>query len=125
MPFNSSVIVIEQDEEIATLICELLTVANYQVIWLIDTTNALQQVELLQPGLIIVDGDFVDVTEVTRGIKKSRRISKVTVFLLSESLSSAEWQALSQKGIDDYLLKPLQPELLLQRVQSIQQEPLR
>jgi two-component system sensor histidine kinase/response regulator len=125
VPFNSSVIVIEQDEEIATLICELLTVANYQVIWLIDTTNALQQVELLQPGLIIVDGDFVDVTEVTRGIKKSRRISKVTVFLLSESLSSAEWQALSQKGIDDYLLKPLQPELLLQRVQSIQQEPLR
>ncbi len=119
MPFNSSVIVIEKDEEIATLICELLTVANYQVIWLIDTSSALQQVELLQPGLVIVDRDFADVTKVTNAIKKSRRITKVSVFLLSESLSSTEWQAFSCQGIDDYLLKPLQPELLLQRVQSI------
>lgn len=120
IPLNSSVIVIEQDEEIATLICELLTVANYQVIWLIDINSALTQVELLQPDLIIVDGDFVNVTKVTMAIKKSRRIDKVNIFLLSESLSSTEWQSLSQQGIDDYLLKPLQPELLLQRVQSIQ-----
>jgi two-component system sensor histidine kinase/response regulator len=76
-------------------------------------------VELLQPGLVIVDRDFVDVTKVTNAIKKSRRITKVSVFLLSESLSSTEWQAFSCQGIDDYLLKPLQPELLLQRVQSI------
>lgn len=121
-PLNPSIIVIEQDEEIATLICELLTVANYQVIWLIDINSALPQVELLQPDLIIVDGDFVNVTKITTAIKKSRRIDKVNIFLLSESLSSTEWQALSQQGIDDYLLKPLQPELLLQRVQSIQRE---
>ncbi len=119
VPFNSSVIVIEQDEEIATLICELLTVANYQVIWLIDTSNALQQVELLQPGLVLIDRDFEDVTEVSSAIKRSHRIHKTTVFLLSEFLSSPEWQALSQQGIDDYLLKPLQPELLLQRIGNI------
>lgn len=116
---NSSVIVIEQDEEIATLICELLTVANYQVIWLIDTSNALQQVELLQPGLVIIDRDFADVTDVSRAIKQSHRLHKITVFLLSESLSSQEWQTLSQQGIDDYLLKPLQPELLLHRIGNI------
>ncbi|MEB3159838.1 MAG: ATP-binding protein [Synechocystis sp.] len=122
LPFNSSVIVIEQNEEIATLICELLTVANYQVIWLIDTSNALQQVELLQPGLVIIDRDFEDVTEVSRAIKQSHRIHKTTVFLLSESLSSQEWQSLSRQGIDDYLLKPLQPELLLQRIGNIPQD---
>jgi two-component system sensor histidine kinase/response regulator len=122
LPFNSSVIVIEQNEEIATLICELLTVANYQVIWLIDTSNALKQVELLQPGLVIIDRDFEDVTAVSSAIKQSHRIHKTTVFLLSESLSSQEWQALSRQGIDDYLIKPLQPELLLQRIGNIPQE---
>ena len=122
VPFNSSVIVIEKDEEIATLICELLTVANYQVIWLIDTSNALKQMELLQPGLVIIDRDFEDVTEVSSAIKQSHRIHKTTVFLLSEFLSSQEWQAFSQQGIDDYLLKPLQPELLLQRIGNIPRE---
>ncbi|MEB3227523.1 MAG: ATP-binding protein [Synechocystis sp.] len=122
LPLNSSVIVIEQNEEIATLICELLTVANYQVIWLIDTSNALQQVELLQPGLVIIDRDFDDVTEVSSAIQQSHRIHKTTVFLLSESLSSQEWQAFSRQGIDDYLLKPLQPELLLQRIGNIPQD---
>jgi len=122
VPLNSSVIVIEEDEEIATLICELLTVANYQVIWLIDPSNALRQVELLQPGLVIIDRDFEEVTEVSRAIKQSHRIHKTTVFLLSESLSSQEWLTFSQQGIDDYLIKPLQPELLLQRINSIRRE---
>ncbi len=116
MVSQSSVIVIEEDEAIATLICELLTVAKYQVIWLIDTSNALRQVELLQPGLVIIDRNFSDVTKVTTAIKASHRVHQVRTFLLSESLDSEEWQHFSNQGIDDYLLKPIQPELLIQRI---------
>ena len=113
---KSSVIVIEQDEMIATLICELLTVAKYQVIWLIDTSNALQQVELLQPGIVILDRNCEDVKEVALAVKASHRIDQVRVFLLTESLASEDWQTFNRAGFDDYLLKPIQPELLLQRI---------
>ncbi len=114
--FNSGVVVIENDEEIATLICELLTAANFQVIWLIETANSVKQIELLQPGIVLIDQDFKNVNQVSRLLKSSHRITNLKVVLLSEHISSAEWQTFSQNGIDDYLLKPLQPDLLLQRL---------
>jgi two-component system sensor histidine kinase/response regulator len=118
---NVSVVVIEQDEEIATLICELLTVANYQVIWLIDTNNAVKQIELLQPGIVLIDQDFQEVAKISRLLKASHQINvnSLKVILLSENISSSEWKELSQSGIDDYILKPLQPDLLLQRLNNI------
>ncbi|MGL5033660.1 MAG: ATP-binding protein, partial [Microcystaceae cyanobacterium] len=61
LSINISVVVIEQNEEVATLICELLTAANYQVIWLIDTANAVKQIELLQPGIVLIDQNLNDV----------------------------------------------------------------
>lgn len=116
---NSGVVVIEQDEEIATLICELLTAANYQVIWLIETASSVKQIELLQPGIVIIDQDFKDVNQISRLLKRSHRITNLKVILLSQQISSAEWQTFSQNGIDDYLLKPLQPDLLLQRLNTL------
>lgn len=119
---NNSVVVIEKNEEIATLICELLTAADYQVIWLIDTANAVKQVELLQPSIVLIDQDFDDVARTSRLLKESHQINTLKVILLSETISSPEWQYLSRHGIDDYILKPLQPDLLLQRLKVINRE---
>jgi len=117
---NSGVVVIEQDEEVATLICELLTAANYQVIWLIDSTIALKQIEVLQPGIVLIDKDLDNVDFISRNLKQSRQIPQVKVILLSRHISSPEWETFAQNGIDDYLLKPLQPDLLLQRLSMLQ-----
>ncbi len=119
---NNSVVVIEKNEEIATLICELLTAADYQVIWLIDTANAVKQVELLQPSIVLIDQDFDDVARTSHLLKESHQINTLKVILLSETISSLEWQHLSRHGIDDYILKPLQPDLLLQRLKIINRE---
>ncbi|MEB3174521.1 MAG: ATP-binding protein [Cyanobacteriota bacterium] len=117
---NSGVVVIEQDEEVATLICELLTAADYQVIWLIDSAIALRQIEVLQPGLVLIDKDLDNVHSISRHLKESHQLAPLKVILLSEQISSSEWQTFSQNGIDDYLLKPLQPDLLLQRLSILQ-----
>lgn len=117
---NSGVVVIEQDEEVATLICELLTAADYQVIWLIDSAIALRQIEVLQPGLVLIDKDLDNVHSISRHLKDSHQLAPLKVILLSEQISSSEWQTFSQNGIDDYLLKPLQPDLLLQRLSILQ-----
>jgi two-component system sensor histidine kinase/response regulator len=46
---------VEDHEESATPICEILTAAGYQVVWLIDGSTAVEQIELLQPKAVIVD----------------------------------------------------------------------
>ncbi|MFM7190997.1 MAG: hypothetical protein ACKOX2_09295, partial [Microcystaceae cyanobacterium] len=76
----------------------------------------------LQPSIVLIDQDFDDVARTSRLLKESHQINTLKVILLSETISSPEWQYLSRHGIDDYILKPLQPDLLLQRLKVINRE---
>ena len=115
---NAGIVVLERNEEIATLICELLTAAGYQVIWLIDSSTAIKQIELLQPGIVLVDQDFDDFRYLGKTLKNSRKIKSLKVVLLSEAISSAEWENFTKSGIDDFLIKPLQPDVILQKLST-------
>ena len=115
---NAGIVVLERNEEIATLICELLTAAGYQVIWLIDSSTAIKQIELLQPGIVLVDQDFDDFRYLGKTLKNSRKIKSLKVVLLSEAISSSEWENFTKSGIDDFLIKPLQPDVILQKLST-------
>jgi two-component system sensor histidine kinase/response regulator len=115
---NAGIVVLERNEEIATLICELLTAAGYQVIWLIDSSTAIKQIELLQPGIVLVDQDFDDFRYLGKTLKNSRKIKSLKVILLSEGISSSEWEIFTKSGIDDFLVKPLQPDVILQKLSA-------
>ncbi len=112
--FNKTIILIEQDEETATLICELLTAAQYQIVWLIDSSTALKKVELLQPKLVIVDKELSEHYHISRDLRYLKTTQNIKILLLSNQISYNE-----QNEIDDYLLKPIQPNLLLQRITSL------
>jgi len=112
--FNKTIILIEKDEETATLICELLTAAQYQIVWLIDSSTALKKVELLQPKLVIVDKELSEHYHISRDLRYRKTTQNIKILLLSNQISYNE-----QNEIDDYLLKPIQPNLLLQRITSL------
>jgi len=112
--FNKTIILIERDEEIATLICELLTAAEYQVVWLIDSATAIRKIELLQPKLVMVDKQLSEVHNISQNLRRLKTTQNIKILLLSNQISANE-----QNEIDDYLLKPIQPNLLLQRISSL------
>jgi two-component system sensor histidine kinase/response regulator len=115
---NSGIVVLERNEELATLICELLTAAGYQVIWLIDSSTAIKQIELLQPGIVLIDQDFEDFRYIGKTLKHSRKIKSLKVVLLSDGISDSEWETITKNGIDAFLTKPVQPDFLLQELSS-------
>ncbi|NJO94009.1 MAG: response regulator [Hydrococcus sp. RM1_1_31] len=116
---GKSIILIEKNEEVATLICELLTAAKYQVVWLIDSLTGIEQIELLQPTIVIINRNFPEVYHITQTLKKLQTTRTIKILLLSDKITSKDWQNLSKQGIDDYLLKPVQPHLLLQRISAL------
>lgn len=116
---GKSIILLEKDEEVATLICELLTAANYQVVWLIDSVTAIGQIELLQPTIVIINRNLPEVYHISQTLKKLQTTKSIKILLLSDKITSKNWQEFSQQGIDDYLLKPVQPHLLLQRISTL------
>jgi two-component system sensor histidine kinase/response regulator len=116
------IVLIAEDEETATTICDLLTHAGYQVVWIVDALNALVNIEVLQPKLVIVETPLSDIqgSELIEDLrnKYSTSLLKILVlmanYLISKDLNSF-WEA----GADDYLVKPLKTDSLLNKIQGL------
>lgn len=118
---KGSIILVEHEEERATLVCEMLTVAGYQVVWLIDGATAVEQIELLRPRAVVVDWqlpgmDGYEISTCLRNLTTTRQIKLLA--LTSPSLSEDEEHCLTLLA-DDYLHHPVEPMLLLKKITQL------
>lgn len=115
---GGTIVLVSQDEEMATLICELLTATNYQVIWLIDSAIAIRQVTILQPILVMLDGQQskIPVEEMLQSLQASPQTQKIPSLLIGDRLETKRWQKLQKYGCQDYLQKPIESEELINLV---------
>ena len=116
---NATIVLICNDEETGTCLCELLTAAGYQVIWLVDATEAIiHRIKLIQPKIVILEQSLEMSLSLAQKIK-SLWANEIYIILVKEEISGNEWEELFNAGIDEYLLKPLQPRVLLKKVNNI------
>ena len=115
---KKTIVLVSQEEEHSTIICQLLTAAEYQVVWLIDPSTAINQIQLLEPKLVILDRDLLelDIINISQNLPHSQLDRKIPLILFSWELKEEEWQYFSSLGVDDYLLKSMHPNNLLEKV---------
>lgn len=120
-----TIMLITEDEETATFICQLLNTIDCQVVWLMDSTMAMNQVELLQPKLIIIDCDFglLGVNNMTHAIQNSSLANRINLIALGDnqcSLHHNSNQGLRQESatgnIDGCLSKTMEPAEIINQV---------
>jgi two-component system sensor histidine kinase/response regulator len=116
---NKTILLISKDEELATCICELLTVAEYQIIWLVDSSDAIHKIKVLEPKLLIIEDEISQIYRLSHEIKSWKQEKQVKIIIIKPNINGDEWQDLSINGIDEYLLKPLQPTLLLTKLEKM------
>lgn len=116
------IVVIENHEETATLICDILTAAGFQVVWLLEASTAMKQIEILQPLIIIVDLQLSGTSgkEIIEQIRSLPGMEDVKVLALANKVSSENLVL----GANNYLLKPVLPQSLLQKVQILMANPI-
>jgi two-component system, sensor histidine kinase and response regulator len=115
------IILIEAQEDSATLICDILTAAGYQVIWMIDPATAVQQIQLLQPLAVITALDLtsMDGYEIVRQLRHHPITNEIKIIALTSSLLPEEQQELLAIGANTYLTRPIDPEHLLYKVAAV------
>lgn len=118
---SKKVILITQDEEIATFICQLLTAADYKVVWLIDAMTAINQIDFLEPQIVILDRDNLDIEipDVTDAIKTLERVEATKMILLYSQMESDEWEYLLRNGISDRVSKSMNLSHLLDKIEAL------
>lgn len=115
---HGSIVLVEDDGESAALICEVLTAAGYHVVWLIDGSTALAQIELLQPKAVIVDWQLrgMDGYEITYCLRSSPSTQHIKVLALTTHAITKEQEIDLSTIADDYLVKPIKQSQLLRQV---------
>ncbi len=103
------VLLLEHEDETATLACELLTASGYQVVWLVEGVTALEQIDLLQPLAVIVDADLPgsDPTELLRVLSQRSQQDGLRLILLGQP------QAPLPPEVDVVIEKPVQASQLV------------
>ena len=112
------IVLIESQEDMAIEICDILTAFGYRVVWMVDGATALEQIEVLQPKGAIVDLNLrgMDSYEIIESLHNSPTIPSLKILALTNSSTPEDWESCLEAGADDYLVKPVQAEELLNQI---------
>nr|WP_290228299.1 GAF domain-containing hybrid sensor histidine kinase/response regulator [Trichocoleus desertorum] len=115
------IVLIENHEESAMLICDLLTAAGYQVVWLVDGSTAVKQIEILHPVVVVADMQLpgMDGYEVMHYLRTSPTTQSLKILVLTTHCPDKADSHYLEAGADDCLEKPIEPEQLLYKVAAL------
>ncbi|XGV96382.1 MAG: hybrid sensor histidine kinase/response regulator [Leptolyngbya sp. BL-A-14] len=118
LPIGERVVLIEDHDETALLICDLLTAADCQVVWMVDGATAMKQIELLRPRLIIANLQLPDLRddEIIHFLRDHPTLQGTKILALTAKALPKNRMA---NGVDAYLTKPIEPYQLLDQVAAL------
>ncbi|MCP2731031.1 hybrid sensor histidine kinase/response regulator [Limnofasciculus baicalensis] len=118
---QGTIVLVNDSEETATEICQILTAAGYHVVWLVDGSTALQQIELLEPQATIIDWHLstIDSYEIGQYLQNSRTTKQIKFLALFDPTLSTDEEEEIMDLVDDYLLKPVEPVQLLHKLTAL------
>lgn len=115
---SGTILVVEDEVSIRTVIRTYLESAGYTVVCIEDGLEALTQAREVQPDLVILDLNLpgMDGMEVAARLRQE---SDVYILMLTARSEEADRVAGLRIGADDYLTKPFSPRELVARVEAI------
>ncbi|MFL9888713.1 response regulator transcription factor [Paraburkholderia agricolaris] len=117
-PLKTSVLLIEDDDRLAQLIGEYLNSYEFNVTIVRRGDTAVAAVREHNPALVILDLMLpnMDGMEVCRRI---RSFSRVPVLILTARVDVFDQIAGLETGADDYVIKPIEPRVLVARARAL------
>lgn len=120
-PVFGRIVLVEDNEETASLICDMLTAAAYQVIWVVDGSRVLDQVKLLQPAAVITSLSLAsaDGRDIIAALRQSSAPLEPRILALVDSDQHDQASQALKAGANDWVGKPIDPRRLLSAVNTI------
>src|SRR5262245_24292251 len=114
----ATVLVIDDEREIATIARDYLQRAGYQVVVASDGATGLDTARRVRPDLVVLDLGLprLDGLEVARSL---RRDSDVPIVMLTARVDERDRLQGFDVGADDYVTKPFSPRELVAGVTSV------
>jgi len=113
---QKKILVIEDDEDIRTVVVTRLTRAGYDTIVAADGMDGLRRFYGDRPDLVVLD-IAMPVMDGWQVLERLREVSDVSVLILTAAIQERDKLRGLRSGADDYITKPFSGEELLARVE--------
>jgi two-component system phosphate regulon response regulator PhoB len=115
------ILVVEDDPDIAQLVCFNLEQQGLPATSVADGEHALAVVEKATPALIILDLMLPGMTgiEVCKRIRSDAATAALPIVMLTARAAEADRTRGLKAGADDYVTKPFSPRELVSRVRAV------
>jgi len=116
----SKILVVDDEPFIVEMIEENLSSEGYEVVKAYTGEEALTAVEREEPDLVVLDLMLpgMDGYEVCRQLQRDARFNHIPIIMLTAKSAIADRVSGYDKGADDYITKPFDPDELLVRVRA-------
>jgi DNA-binding response OmpR family regulator len=114
------ILVVDDEDDVVRLLEFRLSKEGFEVISCGDGQTAVTLTEQHKPDLVILDimMPLMDGMEVLRQIRSRRATSKIPVIMLTAKTSSVAVDEARQLWVSDYIMKPFDPEKLVEKVRK-------
>jgi DNA-binding response OmpR family regulator len=121
-PMNPRVLVIDDEPDVRSLLCELLADRGYLVEEARDGADGLRVLYDKRPDLVLLDLAMPQM-DGWRTLERIRELSDVPVLILTSRAGELEKVRGLRAGADDYVVKPFSGEELIARVEALLRRP--
>jgi two-component system alkaline phosphatase synthesis response regulator PhoP len=115
------ILLIEDEEDIATLISIQAELAGYRLAVEADGLNGLLAVEREKPDLIILDIMLPGLNglDICRKVKSNQKTKHIPVIMISAKSEEIDVVLGLELGADDYVAKPFSVKILFSRIRAV------
>lgn len=113
------ILIVDDEPDILKIAVFRLKKSGYEILTAIDGQGGLDSAKKDTPDLILLDLILPRMTgdEVCRRIKADDKLRHIPVILFTASIVEIQ-EKLKDSGAEDYLIKPFEPEELLEKIRK-------
>lgn len=121
----AKILIVEDDLPTVELLDFTLKEEGYEVIVAYDGAEALRKVEKEHPDLILLDIMLptMDGFQVCQLIKHNVNFMYIPIIMVTAKIRREDRDLGFEKGADDYITKPFEPSLLIEKLKNYLSEP--
>lgn len=115
---NETILVIDDDQDLRQSLGDILDHENFHLEFAHDGLSGLSKAQQLKPDLILLDLQMPDIDGIEVLDRLKERNLNIPVILMTGHGSESVAVEVFRKGVKDYLIKPFQPEELLEAIEK-------
>lgn len=115
------ILVVDDDPDVLKLVEKVLSSRQHDVCVASDAIQAMDFLNSSSFDLLISDGNMPHFSgfELVTTIKNNKRLHRMAVAMLTSLRERKDIEKAIRAGVDDYIVKPIEPMLLIQKVDSL------